>query len=275
MSPEAYKLAQQRIILDIKDASRLFAHAVAQRNAEISVKSSALVLVIFSMAREELEQRALRAWTVIQRLIDADDSEVGDETRSAILELIFLAVVQWSADIDALYMKYSTRMQGDWPLLVDARERAVDLSTSDVDIDLLRRRRKRMPLGDVLRAPRYAATFDHWTKARAAAEAQVPDLATALKEGVIAVEALAKRILPSGGVTLGDCIKELRSKKLIDPGADKLLEGLWVYSNAMPGIRHGAIGVVALSDQDWTILRPMLEGALTILLRVDASAGNS
>ena len=275
MSPEAYALAAQRVAIDLKEAARRFARALAQRQAEISARgmgrSSVMIMAGHELAREELEQRALITWAICRRIIDADDAEPSDETRDKIFALIRHAIGELSSDVESAYAKHREQMSGDWPSLEEPRIRALEIAQSEVEIDFLSRRRKRLPLGDVLRAPRYAPVLAHWTKARDAAESDTADTAGGLKEGILAVEALAKILVQGECATLGDCIKELRSRKLLDPGADKLVEGLWVYSSAKPGVRHGAAKIADLSQQDWRVLRPMLEAALTLLLSIDSN----
>jgi hypothetical protein len=230
-----------------------------------------MMIAIHELASTELEQRALNAWSICRRVLDADDSEPSDETQAQVGALIARATGDLSADVDKLYATYQARIKGSWPDLGERRARAVSIAASEVDIDFLHRRRKRLPLGDVLRAPRYAAVLSHWAKARAAAENEKADVPAALQGGILAVEALAKIVVQDTCATLGECIKELRSRKLIDAGADKLLEGLWVHANAAPGVRHGATTTVSLSDRDWRVLRPMFEAALTLLIAVDVA----
>lgn len=91
--------------------------------------------------------------------------------------------------VDEVYVEYRSKLDGTWPTLEELRQRALDLATSDLDIDLLSRRRRRAPLGDALKAPRYEACRKHWSKARGLADAEVPDIENAIKEGISAVEA--------------------------------------------------------------------------------------
>jgi hypothetical protein len=204
--------------------------------------------------------------------MEADDAEPSDTTRIEIIKLVELAVRELSADVESVYSKKRELMSGSYPSLEESRERAVALCKSEIDIDFLLRQRKRLPLGDVLRSPRYEVVREHWKNARALAENDSPDIAGALQKGTLALEALAKIVAGGGCATLGDCIKTLRSRKLIDSGIDKVLEGLWMYSSAQPGVRHAAPTATSLTELDWQTLRPMLEGAIAALLLVDAAA---
>lgn len=273
MSPEALELARSRVALELHGSAALFRHAAAQEYADFSGRgvgtSSMMVLAIHELCSTELRSRAQIAWKVCQRILTADAATPDDQTRAEVLSLLAQALDVHSGDVDQVYTLYSSRMEGEWPDLKGARQAATLMATSELDIDLLQRRRKHLPLGDILRAPRYASCYEHWTRAREAGECDPVDTLIALREGVLAVEALAKLVAPGGGATLGDCIKSLRAKKLLDAGADKLLEGLWVYANAVPGTRHGSPTTASLLEQDWQVLRPMLEGALTLLLGLD------
>lgn len=275
MSPEAVTLAERRIRTDLKEAERQFAHRAAQRSGEFSIRgvgtSSMMIIAIHELARAELVERALSAWRTVQRLIAADDAQPSDESRSQAIDLCQRAVGELSADIDAVYAKYSSQMQGTWPTIEEPRARAMEVACSEIDIDFLARRRKRLPLDDVLRTPRYQAVYSHWRRASDLASGNPPDVANAIKEGTLAIESLAKVVLAGKCSTLGECVKLLRSRKLIDPGMDKILEGVWTYSSATPGIRHGGTTSPSFAEYDWVVLKPMIDAALHALLLVDVS----
>ena len=220
------------------------------------------------LARPELETIALAVVRTAQRLLSADDTEPADASRFEIIGLVKRAIEELSTDIDEEYNRHCDRLKGIWPTLDEPRERAINVVTSELDIDFLARRRKRPPLGDILRSPRYEVSWTHWKKAQTLADGAEADIPNAVKEGVVAVEALAKVVVP-GNATLGDCIKMLRKQKRIDPGVDKILEGLWVYASASPGIRHGSGVVPILDERDWQIFKPMIDGALNLLRTVD------
>ena len=271
MSPEALALAEKRIEMEMRDRPREFARAAADKHEEASMRgvgtSSMLILSIHALARTELEARARSALAIAQRAFTADDAEPSDELRTEVIGLVDRAVRELSSDVDAVYEEHCSRMKGKWPTLEEPRQRALDLATLDLDVDLLARRRRRVPLGDALKAPRYEACREHWLKARGLADAEAPDIENAIKEGVAAVEALAKVV--GSGATLGECIKTLRAERRIDPGTDKILEGLWAFASSAPGVRHGSGTPSSLSVRDWQIFGPMVDGALILLLLVD------
>jgi hypothetical protein len=273
MSPDACTLAEKRIALDMLEATREFAHKHAQRREKLSAsgmgRSSGAVRVSYALARTELRERAMASWAICRRVLDADESPPDDATRESLIRLITAAVNQHSTDVDAAYQKARDGTTGTWPDLAEVRSHAIQVATSEIDIELLRRRRKQLPIGDVLRAPRYAPVQIHWRNAKAAVDSEPSDAGTALKEGMLALEALVRIVTPVNCSTLGECVKQLRAKKLVNPGIDKILDGLWTYSNSLPGVRHGGTAVVRVTDRDWSVLRPMLEAALALLLDVD------
>lgn len=127
MTPEAKALAAQRIAIDIKEATLVFARAVAEaqsRKGSSAGYSSAAVMLTHNMARTEIERRALTALDLCQRLLDADDSPSDDDTRNEIIELLRSTIIEQSEDVDALYDRDKKMMGGSssWPSLDEARE---------------------------------------------------------------------------------------------------------------------------------------------------------
>ena len=272
MSPEALELAEKRIEMEMRDRTCEFERAALKKHGEASRRgvgiSSMLIRSIHALARTELEARARSALATAQRAFTADDAEPSDELRAEVIGLIDRALGELSSDVDAVYAKHCSRMKGKWPTLEEPRQRALNLATSDLDIVLLTRRRKQVPVGDALKAPRYEVCREHWLKARGLGDAEVLDIENAIKEGVSAVEALAK-VVTGSGATLGDCIKTLRAERRIDAGTDKILEGLWTFANSAPGVRHGSGTPSDLSVREWQIFAPMVDGALILLLSID------
>lgn len=272
MTPEALALAEQRIDIDVREAARRFARIIAQKQEELGGRgigvSSRAVLVVHELARAELEERALGALRMALRVFAADDTEPSDASHAAIIALVRRAIEDQSADVDAAYRRPSTQMAGSWPTLEEPRTRALEVATSELDIAFMARRRAHAPLGDQLRAPRYAASYAHWTKALTLASQLEPDFPNAIKEAVTSLEALARVVVPKSA-TLGDAIKTLRAEKRIEAGVDKLLEGAWTYASATPGVRHGAGEPPLIEESDWHVMKPMIDAALRVVLSAD------
>jgi hypothetical protein len=228
------------------------------------------VAILLDINRSELRDRALHAQSVFLRLLAADDSPATEDSRKDAIELIRRAVNELSEDIS----REMNRAQASTGVIAlegldQLQSGAIELATSELDIAYLALRRRRPPLVDSLRAPRYAAPRSHWERSQQSAEATSPDIPNAFREGVNALESLARIIVP-GTATLGDSVKSLRSNKIVDPGIDKILEGIWTFSSAAPGLRHGSPEMPSLSEPDWHRFRLLLEAALGFLIDADA-----
>jgi hypothetical protein len=79
----------------------------------------------------------------------------------------------------------------------------------------------------------------HISNARGYLNKKPCDSANAIKESVCAVESLA-RTIDSKAATLGDAIDHLRKQTTYPPLMLSLVEKLWAFSNAEPGVRHGS-----------------------------------
>jgi hypothetical protein len=66
------------------------------------------------------------------------------------------------------------------------------------------------------------------------------DLPNALKEAASTVESLAQVVVGKPDLSLGEVVKQVRSQRVIPPGTDGVLDGLWTFANASPGARHGS-----------------------------------
>ena len=131
-------------------------------------------------------------------------------------------------------------------------------------------RRRVAPLADVLRSPRYASVLLHWTRALAHADESPSDPTSAIRQAILALESLAKIVCGAREATLGDAVKRLRANKVLDPGVDDILEGVWKLANAMPRAASWRLPTAPnMTDADWQALKPMIEGALALLVGAD------
>lgn len=179
-----------------------------------------------------------------------------------------------SSDIEGAYegvqRTFGGNMSGRLSDLSDARKHALESALADAEIDLLGRKSRRPPLEDELSSPRYLPAREHWRKAISGAKEQPPNFPNAVKEAASAVESLAQVILGKPGVTLGDAVKELRSQKRIPVGADSVLNGIWAFANSAPGARHGSALPAHVDENNWRFFRTTAEGAMRLLLDLDA-----
>jgi hypothetical protein len=143
---------------------------------------------------------------------------------------------------------------------------------AEIDLFGLRQRPIPSPVADQLAAPRYAGPAAHWRKADEFRRAETPDLASAAREAVNAVEGLAKIIAGLPDSTLGECIKALRTSGRLHAALAKQIEGLWGFVNTTPGFRHGAHTSATASDSELLFVLDSCDAAARLLLRLDCGA---
>jgi hypothetical protein len=75
-----------------------------------------------------------------------------------------------------------------------------------------------------------------------------PDYRNSIKEAISAVESLSRRV--SGGKTLGDALKTLRTKIALHPALEKSFSALYGYTSDKGGIRHALLDDSSVDDVD-------------------------
>lgn len=257
----------------LKERRDAFARDAAQRREEFgnSIHSSGYVLTIRRLSAMELDLRAQQAWVIIRSVVDNEGWAPNEDHLSHVETQLRAVLGDGSSDIQAEYENASKMISGNWPSLDEARLQALEKALADAEIDQLGRRARYVPLIGHLAAPRYAAAQAHWRKSLALAANDPPDYPNAIKEAVSAVESLAQIALGKSSVTLGDSIKELRSRKRIPVGADKVLEGLSTLANATPGTRHGGTTPPAAEEDEWRFATQVAEAGSRLLLSIDAA----
>jgi hypothetical protein len=120
-----------------------------------------------------------------------------------------------------------------------------------------------------LRAPRYAAAAEHFSKAIDFLTGPSQDLANSAKEATMAVESLALLVTGQTKGTLGDCIKVLRAGGDVPPPLDKAFDALWGYASEEPGVRHGKPSPPSLKECHATLVMNMAASAIFFLLELD------
>ena len=235
------------------------------------MNSSAYAKATLRLCEGGLQKRAQIAWDTTRAVLDSEGFTPTEDNKGQIRVLLEEAVTSDSADLHDIYDIAKSAMSGNWPDLSAARSHAIEPALGDADIDLLGRKARRPPLEDELSAPRYQPAREHWRKALGLAGNAPPDLENAVKEAASAVESLAQVVLGKPGLTLGDAIKQLRSSRLIPAGADHVLEGLWTFANASPGVRHGSALAANTTESHWTFARTITEAGMRLLLDVDTT----
>ncbi|HLA90709.1 MAG TPA: hypothetical protein VJL28_09775 [Gemmatimonadaceae bacterium] len=97
---------------------------------------------------------------------------------------------------------------------------------------------------------RYPAAAVHLDKAVGFLGSTGGDLENAAKEAVAAVESVSKVLLNMPTATLGDCVKEFRKRNLLPRETARILESLYAYRSATPGVGHGGTDLAAVSPAD-------------------------
>jgi hypothetical protein len=117
--------------------------------------------------------------------------------------------------------------------------------------------------------PRYSGPCQHWRTARTLLSGKDPDYRGATHEAISAVEGLCCIILDEPSITLGAALQRMRQRNLLHPALVKSIEGLWGFSSAERGIRHGAATASAVKPQEAHFVVDACESALTLLLTID------
>jgi len=82
---------------------------------------------------------------------------------------------------------------------------------------------------------------------------------------------MAKIVAASPNDTLGECIKLLRKRGILDGPTANTLDALWGLVNTTQGIRHGATEEQAIGQPRAEYMVALSEAALKLLLSLDTS----
>ncbi len=133
--------------------------------------------------------------------------------------------------------------------LSTANARARTSIGQEIALLVLRHDRRRVPLVEQLSAPRYALVLSAWRKSQSYLAATPPDEESAVSAAVGAVEAIARLLVGDPKPTLGECIKQLRQRRVIEAPLLKGFEELWGVASETEGVRHyGGIGGALTPD---------------------------
>ena len=275
MTPEGLLAAKSKAKLQLVDAVKNF-HRKCGLTYQQAVqegwnRSSTLILEIHRNGEGELLDRARAVWVTFREMTDNEGYFSSEDNRGQLREMLDEVLGPGSADIEEEYERHKRGMPNpSWPNFDAARQHAGDSVMADAEIDFRRRTARRPPLADELSPPRYGPTREHWRKALEASEEQPPNLPEAVKEAAHALESLAQIVLGKPGQTLGDAVKELRSRQRLPVGADKVLEGVYAFASSAPGARHGSALPAHVDLNHWWFVRTTTEGAIRLLLDIDA-----
>ena len=161
------------------------------------------------------------------------------------------------ADVESLLHR---ELEQDWTWLVNLRDEKLTPRLKDqgqgqlttaktaafarIEVELgfcvLREEKRRLPVAELLTAPRYAAVRRSWEQANQYADRSPPADEEAAREAMLALEALAKLVIDDDSATLGRAINVMRSSA--DAAGRHLLpsiEKIWSFTNTAPHVRHG------------------------------------
>lgn len=231
-----------------------------------------LPMMVEQVCANELEHRA-QTWLAIVRRAFADSSTPWTAANADNARRLLSA--ELSQDWDGLLDRYRASVAPHDPSqrfgsLDTARERAGSQVAHEVDLLVLGQDRARIPLSEQLVAPRYDAVHGAWTKALELAAGEPMDSAQCAKEAVGGVEQLARIVIGDSSATLGDCIKQLRQARRIEPPLLKGIEWLWGWTSGEPGVRHGAAGDGGPTPTEALYCLKLAEASLLLLLTVDS-----
>jgi hypothetical protein len=151
-----------------------------------------------------------------------------------------------------------------------AKDRVAGEIANELHLRVIAQDRSRIPVEELLRAPRYAAVSAALSKSKSNFAASPPDLDNAVKEAIGSVEQLARVVTGKPSATLGDSIKELRSSGQVAAPLLKGIEEIWGWSSATPGVRHGGSSGAADSTTAQYVAS-LAHAALALLLHADAT----
>ena len=223
------------------------------------------------VAAAELETRATEYLAIATRIFADTETAWTPDSADAVLFIVRQEIL---ADHQLLLDRLRSTLGPDWQVRIDgldgAKDRAGNRLENEFALLVLNQDRSRIPLSDLLSAPRYECVFSSWLKADAFFRASPPDYLNGAKESVGSVEALARIMIGEPNKTLGAAIKELANSGRMPSVSLKGLEELWGLTSSTPGVRHGG----SASDLDPRIARYILElsgASLRLLLSFDSA----
>lgn len=274
LSPELTDLAERLITNKRNDRNQRIESDLWRRRDDAAARG-ALPTGFYAQAQKdacirELNERADEIWSAYKKVISEASVPWSATLRDSLVARISNELVEDAARIEEMARTVITPYGHGLDLFLRAAcPTAVSRISAEIDVFGLRHRSLTTPLSDQLVAPRYAGPARHWARMNELRRAEVPDILGAAREAVHTVEGLAKMVTGLPDATLGDCIKNLRSRGIINPAIAKQLEGLWGFVNTAPGLRHGAHESAEISEIELLYTVDASEAAAQMLLRLD------
>lgn len=217
---------------------------------------------------DEYEARAGLWLGISRRVFGEADVPWTSESAEQVAKLLATELSKdWDGLLDAYRSKVAPKDKDRrFGALDTAKDRAAAHLEHEIAFSVQVQDRTRIPITEQLRAPRYAAVHDGWTKAHGLLRQTPADPSNAAKEAVSAVEQLARIVTGLPTATLGKCIKVLKESQRVQSPLLTGLEELWVWTSGEPGVRHGAGSITPMEAQ---YVLKLAEAALLLLLSVD------
>ncbi len=221
----------------------------------------------------EYDHRVRRWLAIADRIMAETETACTAESASEIRGLLAAELVRDSDEIiEMLRQVLGSQSQS---ARIGELERSKDLARAHVEqeleIKVLRQDRTRIPVGQQLQAPRYAAILTAWKKSVSFHENSPADESNACKEAVSAVEQLARIVVDDQSATLGGAITSLRASGRLQPPLLRCFEDLWGWASSTPGVRHGSAQTSNVDAPTAAYVLKCSEAALGLLLSIDAA----
>jgi hypothetical protein len=100
-----------------------------------------------------------------------------------------------------------------------------------------------------------------------------PDYTNAVKESILAVEAICQMITGEKSVTLGQCLKVIKSKVGLHPALEESFNKLYGYASDAEGIRHALLEESNLDFEDAKFMLVSCSAFVNYLIAKSSKAG--
>lgn len=278
LHPRLQALLQREFVTIKGERTAIAMQAVQRVKAEYAARGTGRgTPVAFAIDAELAAEYRWRADAYLARVLQRM-SELGepwsDQRRIDALALIKSELAtDWNWIMGVRRQQLGDALASHSTLQIDAAKGTSDRRIEEeLEARVLREERHRLPLCDLLSAPRYEGALNHWRSARMATEAVPAKDADAAREAVHAVEAVARLAAGGSAKTLGDCLKDLRGRT--DDAGRRLLEcveEIWNFANVAPSVRHGGRTGDPVQPPEARFVVGVAEQALRLLLTYDAA----
>lgn len=235
--------------------------------------SNAYVRAQMDACIRELYERAEAIWMAYRTVISDAGVAWSAEVRDVVVQRIKSETEPDIGYLEEMARDVIVRHGHGFELFLSNRWPAI-LARIEAEIDLFAIKQRPVPtmVADQLSSPRYAGPALHWRRVQAALAANPADLVGAAREAIHTVESLARVITGKHNATLGECVKILKSNKVIPAAVAKQIEALWGYSSNLEGVRHGSSTGDVPGAAELLFVVESAEASSKLLLSLDRAA---